>query len=400
MKGKCSAVRRQAGKLGLAVFFACALSFCVCAFAAEQPASPPKGIPPSTNPEIGPVGAQPGIKSPIEAMGYGDFKGVIHAHSYLSHDSNGSVSRIIQAAQTKGINFMLMTDHPADYSVIHGLRGMHGGILFMPGQEINLKSGGVVLGINLEKTVQSGSLRDVVDEVHRQGGLAILGHIEEHTDWSVDDWDAMELYNTHYDALLDGKIDKTMALIPQLEKNPDKVWQSILDRPVVYFKAWEEALKKRRASIVAANDSHENVIYAGVQLDSYERSYGLVSTHLFLMELTKEDIYREIRAGHGYICFDFLGDCRGFYFIATDGKNTAIMGDEYNLDPKTPSTIEISVPSEAKIKLFKDGELFKEESGGTLKVDLKEKGIYRVEAEKQRGKKYVQWIYSNSIYVR
>jgi predicted metal-dependent phosphoesterase TrpH len=373
----------------------------VSAAAASQNKSdtPPRGIPPSTNPEICPAGAPAGIASPIEAMGYGDFKGIIHAHSYLSHDSQGSLSRIIQAAQTDGINFILMTDHPSPYSVNHGVRGMHGGILFMPGQEINLSTGGVVLGINLQDTVPSGSLQSVIDAVHKQGGLAILGHIEEHTDWTANGWDAMEIYNTHYDAILDGKIDKTIALVPYLDKDPDRVWRSILDKPTVYLKAWNEAQKKRCVPGVAANDSHENVVYNGIQLDTYERSYGLVSTHLFLMELSQSEIYRAITNGHGYVCFDVFGSCRGFSFIAGDGKNISIMGDEYTIDPKMPSTIEISTPVLAKIQLLKDGAVVKEKECQKMTYDLTEPGVYRVEAYLPQGKKHVQWIFSNAIYV-
>ncbi len=377
-----------------------AVSGSVLANAAEKKGgAPARGIPPSTNPAVGPPGAPADIASPIEAMGYGDFRGVIHAHSYLSHDSEGTPSRVIQAAQTAGINFMLMTDHPSPYSVRHGLRGMHGGILFMPGQEINSEDG-VVLGINLNETVDSGPKQAVIDEVHRQGGLAILGHIEDHTDWSAQNYDAMEIYNTHYDAILDGKIDKTIALVPLLQKDPDRVWRSILDKPVVYLNAWDEALKKRRVTGVAANDSHENVVYNGMQLDTYERSYGLVSTHLFLMELSEKEIYRAIRDGHGYVCFDVFSACRGFYFIASDGKNTAIMGDDFALDPKEPSVMTVGLPKEADIQLLKDGKVYKRATGKELTLDLSERGVYRVEAYIQAGKKSYVWVLSNPIYVK
>ncbi|MFA6448069.1 MAG: hypothetical protein WCX65_01255 [bacterium] len=393
-------MKRQLGLRALTIAAASILILAASAGASGKKAEgPARGIPAPTNPAINPAGAPAGIESPIEAMGYGDFKGVIHAHSYLSHDSEGSVSRIVQAAQTAGVNFVLMTDHPSPYSVNHGLRGMHGGVFFMPGQEINLETGGVVLGINLQETVASGKLQKVIDDVHKQGGLAILGHVEEHTDWSASGWDAMEIYNTHYDAILDGKIDKTIALIPYLEKDPERVWRSILDKPVVYFKAWDLAQKKQRAPGVAANDSHENVVYNGFQLDAYERSYGLVGTHLFLMELSQPEIYRAIRSGHGYVCFDTFAPCRGFYFIASDGKNTAIMGDEFRLDPKTPSTMEIGVPKDAKILLLKDGAVYKEETGRAMKIELTERGAYRVEAYLP-GKKSIQWIFSNPIYVR
>lgn len=365
-----------------------------------KPAAPAEGIPPSTNPPVGPAGAPVDIASPIEAMGYGDFRGVIHAHSYLSHDSEGTPSRMIQAAQTVGIQFILMTDHPSPYSVTHGLRGMHGGVLFVPGQEVSLDPGGSLLAINLQQTVGTHDIQKSIDAVHAQGGLAILGHIEGIEDWTATGWDAMEIYNIHYDAILDGKIDKTIALVPILKKDPDRVWQSILDRPEVYLNAWDVALKYRKVTGIAAEDSHENVVYNGVQLDTYERSYGLVSNHLFLMELTIDEIYRAIRAGHGYVCFDVFAPCRGFSFTATDGKNTAIMGDDYTRNPEAANIMEIKTPKKSKIRLLKDGQIYREAESDTLTIDLTEPGVYRVEVDLPRKKKSVQWIYSNPIYVK
>ena len=385
----------------LLILITCAALLAAPCFASGgAPAAPAEGIPPSTNPQISTPGAPADIASPIEAMGYGDFRGVIHAHSYLSHDSQGTPSRIIQAAQTAGIQFILMTDHPSPYSVTHGLRGMHGGVLFVPGQEVSMDPGGSLLGINLEQTVGTHDEQKAIDEVRAQGGLAILGHIEGIETWDATGWDAMEIYNIHYDAILDGKIDKTIALIPILKKDPDRVWQSILDRPTLYLNAWDAALKYRKVTGIAAEDSHENVVYNGVQLDTYERSYGLVSTHLFLMELTVDEIYRAIRAGHGYVCFDVFAPCRGFSFTATDGKNTAIMGDDFTRDPKAPNKMEIATPKKAKIRLLKDGITYREADSNTLTLELTEPGVYRVEVELPRKKKSVQWIYSNPIYVK
>ncbi|HOX27755.1 MAG TPA: CehA/McbA family metallohydrolase [bacterium] len=370
-----------------------------CQASQDAPETPPKGVPAATNPPVGPPGSPEKPASKIEEMGYGDYKGVIHAHSYLSHDSWGTPARVIQAAKTAGIDFILMTDHPSPYSVNHGLTGFHGGILFLPGAEIT-RDGGNFLGLDLKENVAAKDRQGVIDETHAQGGIAALSHLEDFPDFNIERFDGMEIYNTHYDAILDGKIDKTIALVPLLSKDPDRVWLSILDKPTYYLKIWDEILKKQRATGFAANDSHENVIYNGYQLDTYERSYGLVSTHLFLMELNEAGVLDAFKKGHAYVCFDVFGACRGFSLTATDGKTVAIMGDEFTLDPKTPSKLDVSVPDDAKIQLLKDGAVIQETTGKTLSIDLKEKGVYRVEAYKSKGKKNLQWIFSNPIYVR
>jgi hypothetical protein len=39
------------------------------------------------------------------------YRGVIHVHSHLSHDSRGDDDEILRAAAAAGVDFLLMTDH-------------------------------------------------------------------------------------------------------------------------------------------------------------------------------------------------------------------------------------------------------------------------------------------------
>ena len=40
------------------------------------------------------------------------YRGVMHVHSYLSHDSEGNLNDLIPAAKNNGIDFIFLTDHP------------------------------------------------------------------------------------------------------------------------------------------------------------------------------------------------------------------------------------------------------------------------------------------------
>src|SRR5690606_29514825 len=67
-----------------------------------------------------------------------EYRGCLHSHSLLSHDSEVSFDHILESAKTADINFIFMTDHcgmgKADFS--RGWSGMHDGILFAPGYEM------------------------------------------------------------------------------------------------------------------------------------------------------------------------------------------------------------------------------------------------------------------------
>ena len=51
-------------------------------------------------------------KEPAFLSNFHTYRGVMHAHSYLSHDSKGTLNDIIPAAKSDGIDFIFLTDHP------------------------------------------------------------------------------------------------------------------------------------------------------------------------------------------------------------------------------------------------------------------------------------------------
>ena len=65
------------------------------------------------------------------------YRGVMHTHSYWSHDSEGTLNDIIPAAKNAGIQFVFLTDHPrGDIDTIpRGYKGYYEGILIEPGSE-------------------------------------------------------------------------------------------------------------------------------------------------------------------------------------------------------------------------------------------------------------------------
>ena len=60
-----------------------------------------------------------------------------------------------------------------------------------------------------------------------------------------------------------------------------------------------------------------------------------------------------------------------------DESEVATMGDEFFLDDL--AIVQIELPVKGKIRLIKDGELFREQVGRELTCGIDETGIYRVE---------------------
>ena len=72
-------------------------------------------------------------KEPTSQINLNTYRGVMHVHSYLSHDSRGTLDDLIPAAKKDGIDFIFLTDHPHGNidTLPKGFRGFHHGVLIV-----------------------------------------------------------------------------------------------------------------------------------------------------------------------------------------------------------------------------------------------------------------------------
>ncbi|MCR4315367.1 MAG: hypothetical protein NUW37_03350 [Planctomycetes bacterium] len=346
------------------------------------------------------------LETPSGVNYWSDYRGVVHAHSFVSHDSEGTHEEIVAAAEQVGLDFMCMTDHPADNLVSDGLTGVHGGCLFLIGEERGLADGSM-LGVHLSDLIDGGDVREMTESIHGMGGLAILGHAEGIEDFDAD-FDALEVYNLHYDTLLDGKERATMLrAMPQLLLgNQERALRMFQDRPDVVMEKWDRLGLERRVPGVAGNDSHQNVRFGTIQADPYPVSYHFVNTHLFIKgDLTTEKLLDAIEEGRGYICHEMYGDGFGFDFTLRH-KNTkhviAMQGEELEL--RDDVEFEVNLPTSRPVTLYYNGEAQGTQEGTDLVFPCdKGPGVYRVEVtttDDMNGGRVVPWIFSNPIYIR
>ncbi|HTZ41216.1 MAG TPA: hypothetical protein VMB77_13770, partial [Syntrophales bacterium] len=115
-------------------------------------------------------------------------------------------------------------------------------------------------------------------------------------------------------------------------------------------------------------------------------------------ELDRDIILSALRRGRAYIALEYFEQARGFSFIIMDESEVATMGDDFFLGDL--AIVQIELPARGKIRLIKDGVLFREEVGRELTCGIDEPGIYRVEAYHRNFIKYRPWIFSNPIYVK
>jgi hypothetical protein len=321
--------------------------------------------------------------------GFKEYKGVVHVHSFLGGHSVGTFGEIISAARANQLQFVIMTEHTEKEfdTASMTLKGMHGGVLFINGNETSAENGDRLLVL--------------------PGDISLIAYPQEFKNWDGTRVNGVEVYNVFTNAKQANPVLAFFDTLWSQRSYPDLIFALYFQRPDANLKKWDQALTRSRLTATGGNDAHANIGVSlndssgkkllGIQLDPYEVSFRLVRLHVFIEEkkpLDEASLIEAIRQGHCFIGFDFLSDPTGFAFEA----DRAIQGDEISLQADTKLRVRSPIPS--RVVIFKDGSVFLEENGITSKeIAIKDRGVYRAEIYlPQLGNRL--WILSNPIYVR
>ncbi len=249
--------------------------------------------------------------------------GVFHVHHEPSHDSDASFEQVRQAAAATGIDFVVLTEH-VDPNGTGALPGFdHAGIHVQPdGRELLVLAGaefgtldGHLLGLQISRRIRRAETRpgrEVIGEIHAQGGFAVVPHPESHGGWH--DWkapfDGLEVQNSasdfsrHVGPLLPLRIVRHLIF---RRASLRRLWV----RPETELARWEELLVAgRRVAAFAGADAHQNVSVLGLQLDPYAQAFGGAQMVCPGDSLDESAVWAQLRGGHCTIRYAFYEDRR------------------------------------------------------------------------------------------
>jgi hypothetical protein len=325
-------------------------------------------------------------RTPQQTVGFTEYKGVVHVHSFLGGHSAGTFSEIISAAQANQLNFVIMTEHTEkDFDTAQmTLQGVHGGVLFINGNEVSAENGDRLLVL--------------------PGEVSIAAYPEEFKNWDTARINGVEVYNVFTNARRINSVIAFFDVLWSQRSYPELIFALYFQRPDENLKRWDQALALGPLTATGGNDAHANIgvslkdssgkTLLGIQLDPYATSFRLVRLHVLIEEgktLDAATLMEAVKAGHCFIGFDFLGDPSGFVFEAENGK---IQGDEISLTPDT--RLRVRSPLPARIVIFKDGAVWVDEMTASKEIQVTERGVYRVEVYLFDN---LPWIISNPVYV-
>ncbi len=382
-----------------------------------------------------------------------DLRCILHAHSYLSHDSRGTIVEIAAAAKSGKIDAVLLTNHPKkDEDVVTvGQTGEVDGVLFVSGSETNgflvYPGNGILPPLNVTE-------QELINSVKATDGMIFVAHPEEHKDWNLSGLTGTEIYNTHADvkdetvliSALQPKdtkgFQKLLSLLSVMDSYPQEAFAAMFDAPDENLAHYDQISKSRPMAAVAGNDSHQNTgfLVVGAEgskfiiqsplgekmaevdtvktpaakflfgepipgkevrkwiLDKYPVSMHYVSTHVLANERSVKAIHTALDAGRSYVAFDWLADPTGFMYVIQSDNLSAQLGESTKLTTKSIAKVELPYPGH--IRLMCDGKEVSTADGYTLSYNLKSAGNYRVEVTVVTGGEPLGWIYSGGIRVR
>jgi len=138
-------------------------------------------------------------------------KGIIHVHSKgFSYDARLSFDKIKIFCKKHGFKFVFITEHSNSMSQTkmkmlakECKKLSDSNLLFVPGIEIQTKEGFHVLGLGVEKFLHGKSLKESVNFIHRNRGIAILAHPHKYETIprkkELVELDGIEVWNFEYD---------------------------------------------------------------------------------------------------------------------------------------------------------------------------------------------------------
>jgi hypothetical protein len=302
--------------------------------------------------------------------GLHDYKAILHAHAEDSAHTGGTRPEMLADAKKAGVQVIMLTDHlrpPRDF--MDSWRGLHEGVLFIPGSEAK---GFLVYPASSILDRMEEPTPKLVAAVTASNGLIFLSHIEERKDHPMDGLTGLEIYNRHADAKKDmaGLIALAMRLLDpkqlaelqeDLRLYPDELLAAQVTYLEDYMNKWDTETRTRRLTGVAANDCHHNQIFVvkmvddntvrvgtnvdkdedmrrvtaesrpGIReltkghkpgdilvrtdFDPYYRSFRNVATHILAPELSEGAIRSALQQGHAFVSHDWMCDASGFSFL-------------------------------------------------------------------------------------
>jgi hypothetical protein len=344
--------------------------------------------------------------------------GGYHIHSNRS-DGTGTVDEIAAEAARAGFAYIILTDHGDATRAPEAATYRHG-VLVIDGVELNSREGHIVaLGLREAAPYPlAGPARDVIADIHRLGGVAIVAHPDSPNAglrWQGmnQGFDGIEWLNADSE-WRDETTANLLGAAARALVRPAETIATLFARPTRSLQRWDNAARLRPVFAIAALDAHARIgwrddeeprrrtAFARPTYETMFRTLGqttVVDTPLTGRAGEDADqILAALRAGRSYSIVRAFADPASLRFQAHSGTVTTQMGGRLSA-PGAAVTFEADLDGApgARLTLLRNGVPVAHGLGNLSSEGEVRPGVYRIEALLP-GRAF-PWIVSNAIVV-
>ena len=201
--------------------------------------------------------------------------------------------------------------------------------------------------------------------------------------------------------------------------NPQLALLRLFQEPTQELSFFDQVSQKRPFVATAGAEASARAIPLAdwlIKFPSYERSLSIASNHLLLtselsgnMPEDREKILSALKKGQFYICFDALGDPKGFQTYIYDEDNQARISIGATVKADKKLKIYFKLPAEPtayyEVVLYKNGQRVDVLNTFEGLFSLQGPGTYRLQVRISPrlplpdAIRWLTWIYTNNFYV-
>ncbi len=346
--------------------------------------------------------------------------GGYHIHTNRS-DGTGTVDSVADAAARAGLSFVIFTDH-GDATRTPDPPAYRHGVLCIDAVEISTRDGHVVaLGLNAPAPYPlGGAARDVIDDVHRLGGMAVIAHPDSPNPglrWTgtAQTFDGVEWLNVDSEWRDESSSRLLLTGLRSLFRQPESI-ASLFARPVRSLQRWDAASRARPVFGLAALDAHARIGWreneeprtrTALARPSYEAMFDTLAQVAVLDAPPSQDattdaarVLRALTSGRSYSLVRAFAGPAVLELSATQGSRTVAMGERiaWSGDGDAPVQIDARVSDApgTSLTLYANGQPMARGTG-TLTRAVSAPGAYRVEVSWPGTD--ASWLVSNPIVI-
>jgi hypothetical protein len=344
--------------------------------------------------------------------------GGYHIHTNRS-DGTGTVEDVAAAAARAGLAFVIFTDH-GDATRVPDPPTYRDSVLCIDAVEISTRDGHVVaLGLSGAAPYPlGGAARDVIEDVHRIGGLTVIAHPDSPNPglrWTgtAQTFDGIEWINVDSEWRDDPSARLLLTGVRSLFRQPEAI-AGLFARPIRSLQRWDAAARVRPVFGMAALDAHARIGWreneeprtrTALARPSYEAMFETLAQIAILDAPLSRNaaadaprVLRALTSGRSYSIIRALASPAVLEFSATQGGRAVMMGERVTPDDNAPVELSARVVGApgAALTLYANGRPAARASGA-LTHAASAPGAYRVEVSWPGAD--VPWLVSNPIVI-